>query len=858
MGKVILIRPDGTRLQVDEDAADRLKVLGYRQEDTGETLAHATAEANQEFFTRPSQVAKAAVEGAASGLTLGVSDPLLKLLGDDDIGQRAAYNPGTRLASEFVGAIAPALLTGGATAPVSGVRGASTLGKVLAHTPAGALAKATSGLGTVTRGVVEGAAYGAGGAVSHAALSGDPLTSESVLAGAGWGSFLGGGLGVAVKGAEKVGSKLAELKVPRTIPTEAWTPLKTEVQGLTATADRLVEEMSRAPSAALKDLSRAGGGAAAAGDAVAMKEARAAWTKAQRAIDSGDPAKVEEAIAEYTNLVSRSRAIKEYQQGSYEVNEFLRTGKGDAQRMGALTESLDRELASRKTTKDLEVYRGVRRSHLDKADPGYLSTSASREVAESFAHHVPGGEGSVVRIQVPKGTPYTKIPGPDEEFVFPRGSILQLVGEKDGVTTARLLAGEVAPVPAASTNPGVEAFRTAKDLAGVTAVLRSFPYSPRTWTNLSKASAETLHAALEKVGELAAKVPELAPHVPGIERAIKGLTEAAGAADTGMAGLRTAWAASRQAEGARVVSNVEKILARKATSTAGSFLGSILGFKTAGPLGAFGAYKLARGALGGELAGLKAAVSKTLSESGALLAKGTKVASKGVGRADPLRRRLDGSKDDEPGTRAEVFYRRKAEIANATSHVNDTLFKAISPIATEQPEVARGMHASAVNAFKALYGLMPKDPGTAQSGFKSLRTPDPVAIERFARAYDVFHDALGVFSGQRTPSADHVQALQSMYPALATELRLNTIGAYQPGESVDAISRQSIALGVPAHSIFRPQWIAAQQAMFAKRAVSFEGQGKGQSGGQVGNRGGGGAGSGASGQPTAAQKVTEQ
>src|SRR5688500_20321036 len=72
----------------------------------------------ENFYTTPDQQVTTAIEGLYSGATVGLSD----LLGSDDSIERARYNPGTRLATEVIGSLAP-LAPGG-------------IGKELAFTPA--------------------------------------------------------------------------------------------------------------------------------------------------------------------------------------------------------------------------------------------------------------------------------------------------------------------------------------------------------------------------------------------------------------------------------------------------------------------------------------------------------------------------------------------------------------------------------------------------------------------------------------------------------------------------------------------------------------------------------------------------
>src|SRR5688572_22125234 len=99
MGKVVLVRPNGTKTEVERDQAEKLKVLGYREE-TDEELVDRAAEAeNERIYNQPLEKLETAAEGWAGAATFGVSD---KLNPDKEgASQRARYNPGIRIGSEI-------------------------------------------------------------------------------------------------------------------------------------------------------------------------------------------------------------------------------------------------------------------------------------------------------------------------------------------------------------------------------------------------------------------------------------------------------------------------------------------------------------------------------------------------------------------------------------------------------------------------------------------------------------------------------------------------------------------------------------------------------------------------------------
>lgn len=215
--KINLIRPDGTVVSANEHDARLLLTLGYRPETPEESIDRSALKARKEYYTSMSQQALAGLEGVGSGLTLGISD----LFTDDDATRaRAEFNPTTRFLGEVAGQVLPAIATlGGSVGARAGVtaakEGGSVLAKLAGLTPSGAVTRGATGLaerafgqGLKARVVgagIEGGASGLGGAVTHSVLSGDPLTAEEALAGAGLGMAIGGGIGVLTHGMAKLG-----------------------------------------------------------------------------------------------------------------------------------------------------------------------------------------------------------------------------------------------------------------------------------------------------------------------------------------------------------------------------------------------------------------------------------------------------------------------------------------------------------------------------------------------------------------------------------------------------------------------------------------------------------------------------
>jgi hypothetical protein len=170
------------------------------------------------------------MESMASGATLGLSDLVeTEVLGVDPerMAARAQASEGAAEAAYLAGALAPALLTGGASTGATGAglaaRGAGSLAgrglglaarglsaPVRALEGAGALAERgivgalgegalARGIGTGVRGAVEGAGYEIGTQIHENVLGNREWNAELLSAGIN-GGLLGGGIGVAIPG----------------------------------------------------------------------------------------------------------------------------------------------------------------------------------------------------------------------------------------------------------------------------------------------------------------------------------------------------------------------------------------------------------------------------------------------------------------------------------------------------------------------------------------------------------------------------------------------------------------------------------------------------------------------------------
>lgn len=212
-------------------AAEAAKALesGFTLLPSAYVAQQEQAKADREEYGGFGSALRAGVEGAARGVSFGLSDVAAKELGlGEGMLQRQEYNPITSTGGEVVGTVGGLFLPGGAAAKGAGAaskaarvataapralaRSAEALGAATTRKLGGGLAAKALGAGTAA--ATEGAAYGAAQVISQAALQDQELTAEMLLSGAlegaALGAALGGGLSVTGSALGAAGRKLRE------------------------------------------------------------------------------------------------------------------------------------------------------------------------------------------------------------------------------------------------------------------------------------------------------------------------------------------------------------------------------------------------------------------------------------------------------------------------------------------------------------------------------------------------------------------------------------------------------------------------------------------------------------------------
>jgi len=508
---VNVITPEGEPASLPIDvAAEAVRSAGYRYEDTDDALARLSHEGLEERYSGPVQGTRAVLAGVARGVSLGGSDALVRALGSEEqVEERRRlreFRPGLSIGGELGGALATALVSGGAGA----------LGTAARATPVGAvtaigarIARVAPEAGAITKigrgaagAFVEGGIQGAGTAVSDVALSKDPVTMDRLASAVSdrfiYGGAIGAGVGGGLRGLE-VGLGAASKRLARARETSSKLDgVPDDLTGL----DRKGLRGAEADEVARIEAERVPQRAQVATDINAFREAtkvdqpwvavatggkRTKGAAAKGAADATptttgtiltDPARAPAApparpFAKPPTPIT-NRETGGFMRGFGQLDDEgaraaikawqLRTAD-DAAKLAsdAAMPQLEQVIASGKVPRDVRLFRGVDtsvpleglRPGVVIARPGLLATSTTRETAETFATRgaptADGIAGTVFEVDVRKGTPgawASAKPG-EREVLFGRNTPLRVKSVRmvDGV---RYVEAEMLPARAAA------------------------------------------------------------------------------------------------------------------------------------------------------------------------------------------------------------------------------------------------------------------------------------------------------------------------------------------------------------------------------------------------------------------------
>lgn len=204
---------DAVEVPVEEVSAAVRR--GFTPETEGARYDRIGEQAREEEYGGIGDQILAGGAGIARGATLGLSDVILSGLGtegvSDELRNLRQQNRGTSLATEILGGIAPAFVTGGAATP-AGLLSRGALGVTERVAARGGVGNYVAG--AAIGGAIEGGVQNVGSYISDIALENKDLSAEGFLASAGQGALWGGAAGGAFAGIER-GTVAARRLFPR-------------------------------------------------------------------------------------------------------------------------------------------------------------------------------------------------------------------------------------------------------------------------------------------------------------------------------------------------------------------------------------------------------------------------------------------------------------------------------------------------------------------------------------------------------------------------------------------------------------------------------------------------------------------
>lgn len=875
MPPILLRDQRGREVWVDNpERAALLGDLGYAPVagETGQAERALDANLEAEYGNHP---VRAYAAGVASGATLGLLKD--RTFSGEQVAERNATEAGI---GEIVGMIAPAVLTGGASAGATGARTAAGLvAKGAGYLPAGAAARVGTGAaraaglaeGSVASGALaaatEGAVSNGAMALTDAVLGDDPVAPEAILSEVGLASIYGFGAGGILGGAGalvgKGGGRLA-----RSVGYGADEAAKIEGAGRNALDEFL--ERGDIPV-------RARAAQGAADDLVARMEREAA--------EAEDAFRFERKIRSRENMRAEDWARGKGEEAAQRARAEWEAGKEahDASHEAALKNWNSEELAKRRNP----VY------EWEEADlgPVFRKTKAATDGLFADAALDPSLARSAQKEIAAARAAYR-----DAALAFKGGDAvafepLLLKYQKAADDLSRRLGGEAleiprkvrivqpeAPRPVKEPYPDFEAPAPWEVNKKVTPFESDQPYwrqreAARIWRegpqladaarwtpDEFRAAARNLGGLLKEAGDSGAslrlKITDLAKQargavdsggaelsgldLAGVARALKLGDDVADALQTlppSVRPLGDLWVSARAMKSAPVnplagpaAEAPERLgffgkVARQAAGRVGMDVGRGAGGAVGAALGYQGARGVANHLLGAAAWALNARAA-VMGRIGAAAAAWVPGASRRT--VTPV---LSILNDRRGGGEKHATVREAHDAAVsrvrawASPSGRDQAYSAISDLRQVSGRLADGVYAATVRASEYLASKAPRDPGTVVRVGRSAWKPSEEQMASFAQhlrgtvmPMDVVED---FFSGRVT--RESAEALRHNHPALFAEVaaavfqRVADIGE---DLSLDERVRLSTLLGKPLDSCMRPQFIAAQAAMFTERQGS--------------------------------------
>ncbi len=843
MGKIVVVRPDGSKTEVTREQAEKLRVLGYREESQEEYIDRAVEASNKEHYSQPMEKLETVAEGWAGAATLGVSDKLNPDI--EGARQRAKYNPIHRIGGEVGAGVLGSVVIPGA--------GARTIG------------------GRVAAEGIVGGVFGAGNALTESALSGDPLTVTSVLAHGGVGALLGTGTGLAGESIIGVAKKLKgrgqvdevvdvfepgkdtlspfykslpkeKIKKGKDVPDwikagkdtpddtlirefteEITTPIgKTvkETYDIVPDADfqkfhrnvrdisdlyettmedvekqllfkqKEVKELNRYLKSAGKRYHTAGKLTSEFNASVVDPASSMAKDMANKAAFLDDHYKVFSKALKEGDSVKALRRLDEYKKmlkeaGSDEIFEggalpSMKKVEAQMSEIKALEDAIKVKAAARELSSFPDTASGFSRMTADRAERLFASADLLAKQPEPIFK---SALNSVDEMLFAAGVSKSGSPGE-------RLRALYEIGKNSSfkqTATKRVFNEVKKEVPRAR-----------------------FEHPEKTdYSSVMGKTAAPAPKPEPKYQDLFESTVDFGIDSPGASNVIRGTKSGGYTSKQSFFGRIARLASARKASA----------LAKHAGMGVG---GSAAAYELGGAL----AGAITGGGLLAGVAGVKAAVVGKIASGVVKYGPGIGTGVKKIGaRVDPLYTRIDGTIDarQEDKDRKKALKARIDEINAIGPGAKDAAFFAVQPLMGEYPEFAKGLHDAFVTAFNGLITFIPRDPGLATSRGKSLWSPSDVQMRQTEKALSVFHDPIGAIESILNGAADVivVKALKTMYPPLYEEMRNGLVSKMMDPAFLNSLSyadqaRLAIMTEIPLHSSFTPRSIAQSQSIYAR------------------------------------------
>ncbi len=859
--KVVVKRQDGSSIVVDESDAKSLETLGYKVESTEEAASRMAAAADKEHFTSLGNKALTFAEGVASGASLGLTD-----VGGMSTETRlsAQYNPYTRLGGELVGAVLTALPSGGTSVEAAGSRLAAR--ELLAVTPSGlaasggkAIERAIGGTkGAIAGGAFEGTVAGMGSAITQAAINDDPLTVESVLTAGGIGGVFGGGVGGIAERLGKVAPKVfskADDVVERTGYTaddldsfykglpkgrvEKATSVLDEVvdvkpYNITKTAENVEERVFQPVESfgsirpnlenSLKGIDEAVSNVddklrEAASNFTSLESEIGTFTKKveglqgvnkaefknpykqlQKSIKARDAAGIDAALTDYVNTLETQLGKPlnpTTKQGLISKIEAFKTAGDKAKELIKLKEAAS---ILRNFPENINDFRKLRAA---KAEKMFAALDTIENVTSIDLDTVLGDIGLSSKGSAGQKArtiwESTKSPGffKQQEKMVERAKFSLADNVDNNVSKSELRGAfpeEKTAVGSVKKNPAEDLINKLNPEKQGTPSLDLTPGGLDFTPDMINTGAQAVNDYVSAGGR---------------KKPINGF-----------------WKRAAESAGRRVSSSAARKLGLGA-------LGSAVAFEAGGSA----TDMLLMGMFGSTVAGNReGAVSRIRGAARKAAPKVGKALEVGRGQFGRLTTRLDGTEDKKADVKARI-----EEINNAAPIARDKAFKTMEDLATDHPAFVKAFIDTTDNFIRTLQSFLPKDPGLAFSGGKSLWEPDPVQKVQTAKLLEVAHNPLGTAEYIASGNADMfvVKAFKALWPAQYEEFVVATLETIAPriqDMSYEEQNYYATVTEIPLHSSFSPRSMAQTQAVYAASAEK-ERSNKAQMGGTNGNSG---------------------